>query len=182
MWLKRQQHNNTTTTWNQWNVLNHMEPGILDAKLFFLNKNSCWPSCCQKRLPPFKTGQGMKLEQLRIFIEEHSAYLHGNHIYKHQTKTKLLNVFIETTITIVDNQVFALTIQACPYIWILLHMDLSKKYSCISHQVELYFPQLISTKLTFFWGTLYKFTNTNTQIQIHKRKYTNTNTQIQLHK
>ena len=119
----------------------------------------------------------MKLEQLRIFIEEHSAYLHGNHIYKHQTKTKLLNVFIETTITIVDNQVFALTIQACPYIWILLHMDLSKKYSCISHQVELYFPQLISTKLTFFEAPC-----TNSQIQIHKYKYTNANTQIQIHK
>ena len=69
---------------------------------------------------------GMKLEQLLIYIEEHSTYIHGNHIYKHQTITKVLNVFIETTI--VDNQVFALTIQACLYIWILLHMDLSKKY------------------------------------------------------
>ena len=165
-------------------VLNHMEPGILDAKLLFwiripVDHPAARKGCLHSKLA---TGQGMKLEQLLIFIEEHSAYLHGNHIYKHQTKTKLLNVFIETTITIVDNQVFALTIQACLYIWILLHMDLSKKYSCISHQVELYFPQLISTKLTFFWGTLYKFTNTNTQIQIHKRKYTNTNTQIQLHK
>ena len=34
-------------------------------------------------------------------------------------------------------------------------LDLSKNSSWISHQPELYLPQLIFTKLTFFWDTLY---------------------------
>ena len=178
MWLKRQQHNNTTTTWNQWMSLTTWNQGSL-MQNYFSEYKFLLTILLPEKVASIQNWAG---HETGAVAHIHFAYLHGNHIYKHQTKTKLLNVFIETTITIVDNQVFALTIQACPYIWILLHMDLSKKYSCISHQVELYFPQLISTKLTFFWGTLYKFTNTNTQIQIHKRKYTNTNTQIQLHK
>ena len=37
----------------------------------------------------------------------------------------------------------------------LLSTDLSKKSYWISHQPELYLPQLIFTKLSFFWDTLY---------------------------
>ena len=42
-------------SWNQWTILNHMGPEIVNAT--FLNKNPLRPSCCQKspsRLPPFQ--------------------------------------------------------------------------------------------------------------------------------
>ena len=43
----------------------------------------------------------------------------------------------------------------CP---IITQLDLSKQKSYwISHQPEKYFPQLILTKLSFFWDTLYQF-------------------------
>ena len=44
----------------------------------------------------------------------------------------------------------------CLWVAMMINFDLSRTHQWISHQPELYLPQLISTKLSFFWGTLYK--------------------------
>ena len=43
----------------------------------------------------------------------------------------------------------------CLWVAMMINLDLSRTHQWISHQPELYLPQLISTKLSFFWGTLY---------------------------
>ena len=45
----------------------------------------------------------------------------------------------------------------CLWVAMMINLDLLITHQWISHQTELYLPQLISTKLSFFWGTLYIF-------------------------
>ena len=94
-----QQHHNNNKVMKSVNCPEPHGTRDLWFKTTFLNKNPC----CQKRLPPFQTrnwalpsGQGRKLEQLVIFVEEHSIFMAitSKNIRQQQS---FYYVFIETT-------------------------------------------------------------------------------------
>ena len=56
------------------------------------------------------------------------------------------------------------------------------KRSLRKQRVDLITSGLVKKRSTNNGEDKYKYTNTNTQMQIHKYKYTNTNTHLQIHK